>query len=152
MTEMKLTLMAAALLLAGCVSVPAIDPASLPASAPAFKEAPAASTATNAQEQGAWWRVFQDPILDALVDRAERNNNSIHVAAARLAQARALVRTADAQRMPQVGVGGGVSRSADLITGGRPLTVGAAGANLAYEIDLFGRLAEATRAANLDAK
>ena len=33
---MKLSLITAALLLAGCVSVPAIDPASLPAQAPAF--------------------------------------------------------------------------------------------------------------------
>ena len=149
---MKFSLLAAALLLAGCVSVPAIDPASLPASAAAFKEAPPVTAAAKAQEQGAWWRVFQDPVLDGLVERAERNNNSIHVAAARLAQARALVRTTDAQRMPQVGVGGGVSRGADLTTGSRATTVGSAGANLSYEIDLFGRLGEATRAATLDAK
>src|SRR5687767_8053628 len=102
MTEMKLTLMAAALLLAGCVSVPAIDPASLPAQAPAFKEAVAATpNAAAPQADGAWWRVFQDPVLDGLVERSQRNNNAIHIAASRLAQARALVRTADAQRMPQ---------------------------------------------------
>ena len=149
---MKLTLIAAALLLAGCVSVPALDPATLPAQATAFKSEAAAAQAATPQAEGAWWRVFQDPVLDGLVERAQRNNNAIHVAAARLAQARALVRTTDAQRLPQLGVGGGVSRGSDLTTGGRPQTVGSAGANLAYEIDLFGRLAEASRAANLDAK
>jgi multidrug efflux system outer membrane protein len=148
---MKLTLMAAALLLAGCVSVPAIDPASLPAQAPAFKEAAAATpNAAAPQADGAWWRVFQDPVLDGLVDRAQRNNNAIHIAASRLAQARALVRTADAQRLPQVGLGAGVART-DITTNGSPSTLGTIGANLSYEIDLFGRLAEASRAASLDA-
>jgi multidrug efflux system outer membrane protein len=151
MTEMKLSLVAAALVLAGCVSVPAIDPASLPAAPQAYKTAPAAAPGIVVAD-GAWWRAFNDPQLDGLVQRAQVGNNSIQVAAARLAQARALVRTADAQRLPQVGIGGGASRGADITTGGRPATVGSAGANVSYEIDLFGRLAEASRAASLDAK
>lgn len=157
---MKLSLMAAALLLAGCVSVPAIDPASLPAAPAAYKAAsgseskPASGSESRTSQAiaGAWWRAFDDPVLDRLVERAHGQNPSIQVAAARLAQARALVRSADAQRLPQAGVGGGVSRGADLSTGGRATTVGSAGATVAYEIDLFGRLAETSRAASLDAQ
>ena len=52
----------------------------------------------EAQPRGDWWKAFADPVLDDLVERADRNNTSIQQAAARLAQARALVRSADADR------------------------------------------------------
>lgn len=159
---MKLSLVFASLLLAGCVSVPAIDPAALPAAPQAYKSAATAPGAPALERQagaasrgavaGAWWRSFDDPVLDNLVERAVRGNNSVQVAAARLRQARALVRTADAQRSPQAGLGAGVARGSDPATGGRPATTGSAGLSLSYEIDLFGRLAEASRAASLDAQ
>ena len=156
---MKLSSLFASLLLAGCVSVPAIDPASLPAAPQAYKAGAARANvvaerpgSAPAAAAGTWWRVFEDPVLDRLGDRAQRGNHSIQVAAARLAQARALVRTADAQRMPQVGIGGGISRGSDPSTGGRPSTIGSAGASVAYEIDLFGRLEQLSRAATLDAQ
>ena len=47
----------------------------------------------EAQPRGEWWKAFDDPVLDELVARADRNNTSIQVAAARLAQARALARS-----------------------------------------------------------
>ncbi|MDO8249994.1 MAG: RND transporter, partial [Rhodoferax sp.] len=89
----------AALVLAGCATGASIDPASLPAAPAAFREnaGPAASnnTSTSAaptpvQAQGLWWKVFSDPVLDQLVEQASRNNNSVQVAAGRLAQARAI--------------------------------------------------------------
>ena len=110
---MRLAPLVAALALAGCASVPPIDPASLPAAPAAFKEASGQWTAADpaaSQPRGEWWKAFADPVLDDLVTRADRANASIQVAAARLAQARALVRSADADRAPQVGVGAGVSR------------------------------------------
>ncbi|WP_043341498.1 TolC family protein, partial [Comamonas sp. B-9] len=74
--------------------------------------------------------------------------------AARLAEARALLRSADAQRMPQVGVGGGAARQAGANTsnGLQPATLVTAGLNLSYEVDLFGRLSQASQAAQLDAE
>lgn len=149
---MKLVTLAAALLLAGCVSVPALDPSQLPATAERFRETQPATLLAAPPVEGAWWRAFDDPVMASLVERAVNGNNSIHVAAARLAQARALARSTDSQRMPQLGVGAGAARGSDLSTGHRPANAGTAGANLSYEIDLFGRLAEATRAANLDAQ
>jgi outer membrane protein, multidrug efflux system len=154
---MKLAPLIAALVLAGCASVPPIDTASLPAAPAAFKEAggqwttvaPAAS-----QPRGEWWKAFADPVLDDLVARADRANASIQVAAARLAQARALARSADADRAPQVGLGAGVSRQDGLPTNraGSPSTLASVGADLSYEVDLFGRLSQASRAAELDAR
>ncbi len=145
----------AALLLAGCVTAPAIDPAALPTAPAAFKEGDGRWTQAapaEPQARGTWWKAFDDATLDALVERAATANNSVQIAAARLAQARAFLRAADADRLPQIGVGAGASRGTDAANGNRPATVVSAGASLAYEVDLFGRLQAASRAAALDAQ
>jgi multidrug efflux system outer membrane protein len=92
-------------------------------------------------------------VLDELVARADRNNTSVQQAAARLAQARALLRSADADRMPQLGIGASAARQdgLPLAPAGRPATLTSVGADLSYEVDLFGRLASASRAASLAA-
>ncbi|TMI02062.1 MAG: RND transporter, partial [Betaproteobacteria bacterium] len=62
------------LLLAGCAaSLPAIDPAALPAAPQSFKEGDGRWTLAapaEAQPRGEWWRSFSDPVLDELVERA----------------------------------------------------------------------------------
>lgn len=142
----------AALLLAGCASTASLAPQ---AEAPArFKEAPTAQVATApVPAAGDWWRAFADPALDALVERAATRNTDIGRAAARLAGARAIARTVDAARAVQIGVGTGVNRAAGIgrTPDARPATVLNAGANVSYEVDLFGRLAGASNAAALDA-
>jgi outer membrane protein, multidrug efflux system len=154
---MKIATLIAALILAGCASVPTIDPASLPTAPAAFKEGDGRWTQTapaEAQPRGEWWRAFNDGILNDLVVRADRNNASIQVAAARLAQARSFIKAADAERMPQIGAGAGVLRSntPPVSPDGRVRTITHVGADLAYEVDLFGRLAQASQAARLDAQ
>jgi len=145
----------AALVLVGCAST-----ADLPAplTPPVqFKELTTAKVGVvmaPSQASGTWWRVFNDPVLDALVDRAAANNTDIQLAAARLAEARALARTVDADRSLQVGVGAGASRQAglDRNLSTRPSTLLNAGASASYELDLFGKLSGASNAAVLDAQ
>jgi multidrug efflux system outer membrane protein len=150
---MKLNLLIAALVLAGCATVPDIDASRVPTAPAKFKEA-ASTTAAPApvQAEGAWWKAFNDPVLDDLIARAERNNTSIEVAAARLAQARAFSKAADAERMPQASLDASVARMGGLIdaSAGPPRNLGAAGVNLSYELDLFGKLSKASEAARLD--
>jgi multidrug efflux system outer membrane protein len=146
-----------ALVLAGCSTVPAFEPAAVPVAPPAFKELDgrwAALQPAEAQERGQWWQVFGDPLLDDLVARADRSNTSIQLAAARVAQSRALVRTANADRRPELGLTAGAARqSAGLAQGSAAVgTVFSAGLGASYEIDLFGRLAGASNAAALDAE
>ena len=72
---MKLNLLFAALMLAGCASVPAIDPQSIPATPAAFKEGDGRWTRVapaEAQPRGEWWKAFADPVLDDLVARGLR--------------------------------------------------------------------------------
>jgi multidrug efflux system outer membrane protein len=139
------------LFVAGCAtSLPEIEPQKLPPTPPEYKENWAIAAPADAQPRGEWWKAFRDPVLDDLVARAGRANASIQVAAARLQQARAVARITDADRSPQVGVGVGAQRSRDTINGG-PRSVFSAGADLSYEVDLFGRLSHASKAAVLDA-
>ncbi|WP_249728942.1 efflux transporter outer membrane subunit [Acidovorax sp. CCYZU-2555] len=154
-----LTPLFAALVLAGCASA-------LPAPAEhagidlptTFSSAEGGTwtqtAAAEAQARGAWWLAFADPQLTALVERAGDANTDIQAAAARLAEARSLLRSADAQRLPQIGASAGVARQAGLQTTGNttPATVGTAGLNLSYEVDLFGKLSQASAAALQDAQ
>jgi multidrug efflux system outer membrane protein len=146
----------AALVLAGCASGPAFEPAAPPAAPAAFKSIDgrwAALPPAEAQARGEWWKAFADPVLDDLVVRADRNNTSIQLAGARLAQARALVRETNADRIPQVGVSAGAARQlVPLSAGGTGQAANAfnAGASVSWETDLFGRIAKAGDAAKLD--
>lgn len=146
----------AGLVLAGCATGTVIQTSDLPTAPTVFKENSGINLSANIstpqeQAQGLWWRVFSDPVLDQLVEQANRNNNSIQVAAARLAQARALAGLTDANRALQVGLGASVARQNNTTTGNLPQTLVSAGTNLSYEVDLFGRLSNASDAASLDA-
>ncbi|WIT12555.1 efflux transporter outer membrane subunit [Paucibacter sediminis] len=148
----RLTPLLSALLLAGCANLAVLEPHAMPATPAAFAHAGAAGQPSAAAD--AWWQAFGDPRLDALTERALAHNTSIQQAAARLAQARALLRNSDAARAPQLNVNAGAARQggdAARATGtaGTQLT---AGVSLAYEIDVMGRLSQASQAASLDAQ
>ena len=100
-----------------------------------------------------WWRVFDDPALDALIREALERNPDIEIAAARVAEARAIARAASAERLPSVGLEAGVERSRESV-----LTLPVPGAqttqtsyyvqgSVRYELDLWGRYAHASEAA-----
>jgi len=153
--KLMLTPLLAALVLAGCASTPAVPPQAELATPATFKEGDGRWTVAapaEAQPRGQWWKAFADPVLDELVEKAAANNTSIQTAAARLAQAQALLKSADAQRLPQLGVAAGATRQHAPAIGTELATLTQVGANLSYELDLFGRLARASNAASLDAQ
>lgn len=117
-----------------------------------FRHAAVVPDATTVPPDGAWWRAFGDSVLDGLIEQAERNNTTIHAAAARLAQARAALRGLTASRMPLLSTGFSSIRQEGPLTNAAgtqgPLQVGSV--NLSYEIDLFGRLENAGKAAVQD--
>jgi multidrug efflux system outer membrane protein len=84
--------------------------------------------------------------------RADRANNSVRVAAARLAQARALTRSTGSRQALQADASASAGRFGGLVANhsGPPSNFGAVGMNLGYELDLFGKLSEATSAARFD--
>lgn len=150
-----LTPLLAALLLAGCATATVPVAQELPATPAAFKSGDGRWTAAapaEAQARGQWWLAFADPVLNALELQATANNASIQVAAARLAQANALVRSADADRSVQLGISGGATRGVEPGVTPNATTRITAGARLSYELDLFGKLKQTTDVAALDAQ
>jgi multidrug efflux system outer membrane protein len=146
--------MLCALAAGGCASPPAIDASRLPAVPASF--APAEGRWTTAAPAvlppaGEWWKAFADPVLDALQAQAMQRNDRIQVAAARLQQARAVLRTVEARRLPLLGFSAGASRGTQPATGSTAGGQFFAGLGLSYEADVFGRIARASDAASLDA-
>jgi multidrug efflux system outer membrane protein len=143
--KLQLTSLFTALLLAGCASVGSVDPSQLPQAPAAYKATPATAAAALTT---AWWQPFADPALDDLVARAMAANTTVQSAANRLAQARAALGSAQSSRLPQVGASAGANRGA--APGASATPQYSAGLNLAYELDLGGRLLHERNAAALD--
>ena len=145
------------LTLGGCASTGARQASQLPTLPSDFREghnALVGATPAAVQPEGRWWRVFADPVLDDLIERATRANTTIAVAAARLEQARALLQSADAARMPQLGLGAGASRQGGPLVNaaGTEGTLTRAIASASWVPDLFGRLRQASAGAALDVR
>ena len=82
-----------------------------PPMAPAFKELEnwKVPQPRDADTRGAWWDLFNDPALAALQPRVDVSNQTLKIAEAQFAQARAAVRGARANRYPQVVAGPSVT-------------------------------------------
>jgi multidrug efflux system outer membrane protein len=149
---LRLALLPLVLALGACATAPMGAPGSVEVPT-GFRHAAAVAPAAPAPTQ-AWWQVFQDPVLDRIESQAAGGNTSVQAAAARLARARALVRNADAQRAPQVGVRAGINRQGgpNINAAGGEGTLLTALADFSWEADVFGRLRQGVDAASLDAQ
>ncbi len=140
-------------LLAGCVAKPPPNaaPPPPPAAAGAFVGAPA-----GAPVQAQWWRLYGDEELNAHVDRALAANRDLSVAMAALAAARANARAAGANRTPDLVLESGASPTTLGVNQPSTTTVLKSsyelGAEVAWEVDLFGRLRNQSSAASADAE
>jgi multidrug efflux system outer membrane protein len=144
------TFASAAILLSACATAP-VKQADLPAPPAAFTGPQAAATAP-APTAGQWWLIFHDDVLDGLIARAMSANNDVALASAHLEQARALLGSARSDLWPQLSAGYSPSRSTYLQPPGKAANMQSVSADLSYEVDLFGRLNRAAKAADDDAK
>ena len=79
---------AVALILTGCAVGPTYRRPATP-EPPAFANASGIST-SKAQFTASWWRSFNDPLLERLVEQASTNNHDLRLAQLRLREARSL--------------------------------------------------------------
>lgn len=99
-----------------------------------------------------WWDVFHDQTLEDLIREALQNNYNLLTAAARVEQARAQVGVTRSEIYPQLGYQGEASRGKMFIPG-RPnttLNVFLGAFNLAWELDVWGRIRRASEASLAD--
>ena len=140
--------------IAGCVKAP---PRTEPEVDTPVPEAWAANPdASSAEVQNAWWRTFQDPELDRLVQLAVEQNYDLVAAAARVEQAleRAVISGADLK--PSVGFGVDATRQKNntsafggAIPGNQSfqLTRVSAQFQVSWEADVWGRIRAQARSA-----
>jgi multidrug efflux system outer membrane protein len=101
-----------------------------------------------------WWRVFEDETLQRLIDEALAGNYDLRVAAARILDARAQVTITRSFQFPELNASGSAIYSR--IVGERNVLQleeqfgPAAGFDLAFEIDFWGRFRRATEAARAE--
>jgi NodT family efflux transporter outer membrane factor (OMF) lipoprotein len=94
-----------------------------------------------------WWKAFDDPQLDRLVERGLNYNSDLVIAAQRLREARAVFRSSRANQLPDIGVFiDGTRERAPLIDPSSVVESGSYGVSVGYEADLWGRLAAQTSA------
>lgn len=95
-----------------------------------------------------WWDVFQDPVLKGLIDEALTSNYDLRITAARVEQARYAVGVTRADLLPQAGYEGDAERGSHFIGTKTNQTTNTffAAFQLAWEIDVWGRIRRATEA------
>ncbi|NER59438.1 TolC family protein [Pseudomonas sp. MAFF212428] len=102
----------------------------------------------------AWWKVFADPVLEALIAQADAHNASLEIAGLRVMQARAQLGIANSARYPQV-----QQASADALYFDRTQSGGntpqdrhfwqySAGFDVGWELDFWGRFSRAIESAD----
>ncbi|TRW14129.1 efflux transporter outer membrane subunit [Glacieibacterium frigidum] len=161
----RLIPLAAALALSACSVGPEYRPAPIAPAAAGQFDAAKRPVFDQDDAPAVWWRLYNDPVLDALIQKAFAANTDIRVATANLRRARAVLREARGSRLPttdtsasgqyrrfggpsgasaagQAGAGGGVFESETY----------SAGLDVDYEIDLFGRVGRLIAAARADAE
>lgn len=94
-----------------------------------------------------WWQQFGSEELSSLIAKATTQNNDLLAAAARIDQARALTKIAAAPLLPSLFADSSASRDFS----NKPkkaVSSYRAGADLSYELDIFGRLRDAANSAD----
>jgi multidrug efflux system outer membrane protein len=139
------------LALAGCATEPAYE-------RPAV-ELPQAwqQAAPRYAADGRWWRIYDDPLLDGLVEESFRTNADLLVALARVDEARGLLAEARSFLLPSIDAQGSASRQqistrTAVAPPGIPREYSSyrGTLNLSYEVDLFGRLRSGAAAARAE--
>ncbi|WP_417622006.1 efflux transporter outer membrane subunit [Parasphingorhabdus sp.] len=131
-------------------------PAALPDGSTTLTEARDNSNIVMAELPEKWWQLFDDPVLDRLVDKALRNNMDLRIASANLQRSRALLAEAGAGRLPVTTGSASATRqrTADNPANGAigPATMDffSVGFDASYEIDIFGGVSRSIEAARAD--
>ena len=146
-------LAALAAIIAGCALGPDYQrPATeLPT---AWKDLPSRGVSATGDR---WWTLYSDPALDRLVEEALVHNQDLALAVARVDEARARARAVDSERMPALDATFQRDRSRSSERSPIPIPQRSlernsyrGQLNVSYEVDLWGRLGSASKAARAD--
>ena len=109
-----------------------------------------------------WWKSFNDPQLDSLIERAVKTNHDLRIAGARVREARAFYDIAASQLGPTLDASGAYARQDQSknqpVLGNLPMPPGVhfnnnvyqAGFDASWEIDVFGGTRRAVEAGSAE--
>jgi NodT family efflux transporter outer membrane factor (OMF) lipoprotein len=107
-----------------------------------WTDAEQAGITTIGQEFERWWEIFEDPVLNNLVEVARAQNNNLEIAGLRVLEARAQLGIATGSRYPQTQIASGdatyISPS-DSAGGSSNFWQYNVGAVVSWEMDFWGR-------------
>lgn len=150
----RATLLVCMLGMAGCSSVTVFDPPAVE-----MKQSWRVDHKVSVElANTAWWESFNDPTLNSLIETALQNNNDLMVAAVRIDEIAGLYKVQDSSRYPQIGYGvdaGGSQRSLEQPLsfpglGNRTNEDYSASLKIGWELDIWGKLAQANEAARAE--
>ena len=106
----------------------------------------------------AWWRQFQDPVLDGLIAEALANNWNVKIAAANVEQSAGLLTQTRAPLFPEASYTGGAARQRGSETNATPVPPSVANpqnalqlfGGVTWELDLWGRIRRLSEGARAD--
>lgn len=126
--------------------------ATTPAAMGAFHSAEGSAIASQALLPDHWWRLYNDPRLDELIEQALEVNADLRVSNANVARVQAVLRETEAARTVSTVTEGGASLARPSGTGASlPGTVGYdLGLSASYPLDLNGRIKRAMEASGAD--
>lgn len=142
-------------LLGACAMGPDYSrPDTPPPAAGAFQTTvPGTSTAAPSDR---WWRLYDDPALDALIERALAANADLRAARANLLRAQAILRETRSDLLPSgqlsAGANYGNDQGGGFQGGGTTQWSYNGAATASWELDLFGRIGRSIEAARGDAQ
>jgi outer membrane protein, multidrug efflux system len=117
------------------------------AAPPQFRSAQPQATPTASLGDEKWFNIFQDEVLQGLIKEGLQANYDIRIAAQRVLAAEGQFEATRSGLFPQINVQGSANKQG---ASGRGLsTVGGFG-QMAWEVDLFGRLRRATEASRAE--
>ena len=103
-----------------------------------------------------WWHLYQDDVLNNLIEKAFVANADLRVAAANLRASRAIVADVEHEKIPKAGtsIAPGYGRPS-AVEMGLPMTLPDSGnydigIKMSYQVDLFGKIARAIESAKAD--
>ncbi len=95
-----------------------------------------------------WWEVFEDPMLNEIIDAAASDNLDLRIAVSKVVEARARVDIAESARSPLIALGGGSSVDSNAATSFDPRVQSSLSLQASWELDVFGRVARQVEAAD----